>query len=43
MNTNLAVVQTLTDGDFIQRREFCHEMLDILAKDDNAVGCGDDE
>ena len=32
----LAVVQTLTEGDFIQRREFCQEM-DILANADNAV------
>ena len=26
----LAVVQTLTEGDFIQRREFCTEMMEMM-------------
>lgn len=39
----LAVVQTLTEGDSIQRRKFCQEMLDILANDDNAMVMMSDE
>ena len=39
----LAVVQTLTEGDFIQRREFCTEMMEITANDDDAVVMMSDE